>query len=181
MKIGTAIKEARARHGVTQEDLKQRLRYSREMISAIENGRRRVPEESLPELARWSPMLAMVIAEEHTGGTLPLVYLDGDIDRHPLAMTEKAIEEGEEFLEAVRGLRLVNKTSAKKLTPEDREKLTVVRQEAWESVICKLNWLAETAQIYEIDMAEEYRRVVQKLENAGYKKVQKRKNPLRKR
>lgn len=170
MSIGTAIKEARERYGVSQEDMKGVIHYSREMVSAIETGRRRIPDESLPDLARWSPMLALEIAAQHTGGTLPLIRLDGDIDRHPGIMTQKVIEEGGEFLEAVQELRLINKTSRDKLTPDDREKFTAARLEAWEDIICKLEWLTETAEVYGFDMAEEYRQVVGKLEAAGYKK-----------
>jgi len=175
MSIGTVIKEARERYGVSQEDMKGIIHYSRETLSKIETGQRRLPEDTLPRLARWSPMVALEIAAEHTGGTLPLIRLDGDIDRHPVAMTQKAIEEGGEFLDSARELRLINKTSRDKLTTEDREKFMAARLEAWEDVICKLEWLTETAEVYGFDMAEEHRQVVGKLEAAGYKKPEKKK------
>lgn len=46
MSIGTAIREARERYGVTQEGMETIIHYSREMVSAIETGRRRVPEDT---------------------------------------------------------------------------------------------------------------------------------------
>lgn len=171
MGIGTALKDARARYGVSQEEMEPIINYSREMVSKMENGHRNVPGELQPVLSRWSPSMALAVAAEHTGGTLPLIRLDGDIDRHPLAMTEKAIEEGAEFLEAARNLRLINKTDPGKLNPEDLKQFKVTRFEAWEDVICLLEWLTETAEVYGFDMAEEHRQVVEKLEGAGYKKA----------
>ncbi|WP_066639196.1 helix-turn-helix domain-containing protein [Desulfolucanica intricata] len=167
MEIGYVLKKVRERRGMRQADLGPVINYSRETVSAVEAGRRRLPEDAQPVLSRFSPLIALAIAAVHSGETLPLIYLN-NIDRHPVVMTAKAVEESLKYLEAVKKLNLINKNTKEELTEEVRELFEKAREECWDDVICKLNWLVETAEVYGFDMHAEYRRIVKKLEARGY-------------
>lgn len=93
---------------MSQQELAKKIHVDRTTVGKYENGKRRIPKDIRPELAKAldDPVVYFAAEEEATGGvTLP--YLDGDkIDHSPAAMKELVQWEVNEALEKLKDAHL---------------------------------------------------------------------------
>jgi len=114
MAIGQAIREARMKRGLTQEDAGRIGYVSGKMISAIETGRRAASPDVLERLvtAMDHPRLYMEAAAEVTGGVFASPWLDGEgVDLHRTSVWAKTCEELREAVRVVAAADVINAPS----------------------------------------------------------------------
>lgn len=100
-KLNKAMKEMR--DGKTQEQMASQLNTSRELVSKYENGRSKIQPDISRVMMKMNdyPPFAIALRNEYTG--TGAVWLDGpNVDLHHASVKEKAIEEMEEALTALR-------------------------------------------------------------------------------
>jgi transcriptional regulator with XRE-family HTH domain len=183
MCLAEAIREERDRLDLSQEELGAMLHYSAKTVSAIENKRRRLPEEAKLKLAAMSPRLALEICGECPANIFSTDWLDGEVvDLSPLAVTAKLIEETEELLEALRGLArsLVNKNSPELLTEADRADLENALLEMMDLLLGGKVWTVKMALVYGnkvVDLRAVREKHRQKLIKSRYIRMRKKEKP----
>jgi len=168
--IATAFQEELPRLGLTQRELARLTSYSRQAVTAWANGRRRVPDEAKAELARVSPRIALELCAACPANIFSAGWLNGQVDLSLMAVTTKLAEELEELAEALRKLRLVNKTKPEHLDEEDRKTLLAAWQEALDVVTGIEVWMIRGAQDYRLDLTGEARKHRAKLVARRYRK-----------
>lgn len=177
MCLAEAIREERGRLSLSQEEFGSMICYSAKMVSAVEKGRRKTPEDAKPKLAAMSPRLALEICSECEVNIFPTDWLDGPVvDLSPLAVTEKLKEELAELLSALNRISLVNKTKPEHLTENDRVLMGEISQEVLDILLGGKIWLIKMALDYEIDLQEERKRHTDKLIRSKYIRVKRQKN-----
>lgn len=183
MCLAEAIREERDRLDLSQEELGNMIHYSAKMISAIETGRRHLPDDAKLKLSAMSPRLAMEICSECPANIFPTEWLDGEVvDLSPLAVTAKLIEETEELLEALRGLNLVNKNSPELLTEKDRAALENALLEMMDLLLGGKVWAVKMALTYGnkvVDLQAIREKHRQKLIRSRYIRTKKKEKPLK--
>lgn len=100
-RLTVAMREMR--DGKTQEQLAMQLNVSREGISKFENGRSKIPPDISRSMMQMNdhPPFALALRNEYT--KTGAVWLDGpNADLHHCSVKEKAVEEMEEALTALR-------------------------------------------------------------------------------
>jgi len=179
MCLAEAIREERSRLDLSQEEFGSIIHYSAKMVSAIETGRRHLPDDAKLKLAAMSPRLALEICSECPANIFSTDWLDGEvIDLSPLAVTAKLIEETEELLTALRGLNLVNKNSAELLTDSDCAGLGNALMELMDILLGGKVWAVKMALTYGnrvVDLQAIRQKHMQKLIRSRYIKRQKNK------
>lgn len=170
--VAVAVKEARTKRGIRQDDIARLAHVHRTYISHLENGR--VPDnpEVLRTLAKELDCAWLYKALHEAVASLVFVHrkLDGEnVDLHRSSVKAKTLEELEEAIEAVRGFDAVNKPG--NVTPEQREEIIegLMMQllgaenaiETLVSVICEE---------YGISVSEVYERFNKRMQDKGYQR-----------
>lgn len=164
MHKGEVMREERNKQGLTQEQLASITGLSRRYISFFENGRE-IPQEHLESIADALDSYRLKLAAR--GNALPC-YLLNLVDDSPVAAKQKAIEELEEALQALKELDLVNKTSAEDLTEEDIAQLKVVLLELYDLDNLADNLFVFLQEHYDLDLEATHEEWKHKSINKGY-------------
>lgn len=100
--------------GKTHQEIAEELHVSRSMVSMVETGKRKYPEECEPTIARMCFKAALKIANERTGGYISnLLNYEPNVDLHPAALKERLLYEIEEAVSALEGLKLAKRMDPK--------------------------------------------------------------------
>lgn len=175
MCLADLIKKERDRLNLTQQGLGDILHYSAKTVSAVETGRRQLPDEAKVKLAQLSPRLAIEICSECPANIFPADWLDGEVvDLNPVAVNTKITEESDEFSAALRMMCLVNKKRSEHLTEQDRAAQKVALMEGMDLLVGIKVWMVNLAQHYGHDLQEVRMEHEQKMVNSRYIK---RRNP----
>lgn len=114
--IGDAITAYRIESNITQAQLAAHLHFDRSMLSKVENGQRKWPEEHDAKLSGLSWKLALQIADERSGGFISNILNEvPNLDLHPAALKDVLLKEIEDAKTALEGLLM-----AKHLDPAKR-------------------------------------------------------------
>lgn len=150
MIVGTTIKTARR---MTQGVLADMVHVSRELISAVETGRRKLPRDVSPDLARIidDGSVYMTIMREVSG--IGPVFLN-NIDNHPLACVMKMLEEMREAISKTEGIIPILINGPGRASDEDRQKLRDWGLECCEAGTAKENAMSRTFKGFAMSLAE---------------------------
>jgi transcriptional regulator with XRE-family HTH domain len=131
-KLGEILREERERLGLTQRELAATAHVDRANISRYENGVMDIPHDVVCKAARamGSHKLRAQTCFECQISSLTMPHLDL-VDMHPMTVASVVVEELQEAVVALQGLRLANKRMASDLTTED----LLAMAEAGEQVI----------------------------------------------
>lgn len=131
-KLGEILREERERVGLTQRELASTACVDRANISRYENGVVPIPHDVICRAVKTmgSHKLRAQACFECQINTLTMPYLDL-VDMHPMTVITVLVEELEEAVVALQGLRLANKRAAGDLTIEDHQAMN----EAGEQVV----------------------------------------------
>ena len=170
--VAMAVKEARAKRGVRQDDIARLAHVHRTYISHLENGR--VPDnpEVLRTLAKELDCAWLYKALHEAVASLVFVHrkLDGErVDLHRSSVKAKTLEELEEAIETLKGFDTVNKPS--NVTPEQREEIIeglMMELLGAENAIETL--VSVICEEYGISPAEVYERFNRRMQEKGYQK-----------
>lgn len=174
MCLADLIKKERDRLNLTQQGLGDILHYSAKTVSAVETGRRQLPDEAKIKLAQLSPRLAIEICSECPANIFPADWLDGEVvDIHPVTVNTKMTEESDEFSSALKMMCLVNKKRPEHLTEQDRAIQKVALMEGMDLLVGIKVWMVNLAQHYGHDLQEVRREHEQKLVSNRYVKRRK--------
>lgn len=168
--LGRILKDARTEYGITQKGLGDMFHLSGSMISEVEQGRRRIPKDIKPRLAREldDPALYLTLAREATGG-IGAAWLDR-IDGHRVCCVMKFREE------VIEALEMLEQVMPVLLRPEGREQVTTgeldtiktTMVEIIEVVTASQNTVARLAKGYGFNLAQLWDEHQEKLIRSGY-------------
>jgi len=148
--VGTVIKKFRP---ISQEKLARKFNVSRELIAAIETGRRRVPQDVSPRIARFIDHSAVYTAFQREASGVGPVYLN-NIDDHPLTCVMKMLEEFREVVEKTGEVVPILIKGPKRATDEDRQKLKEWGLECCEAETANENAMGRVFKEYNMSLAE---------------------------
>lgn len=171
MGVAAAIREARVRVGLKQEDLAPVTYLSPKTISAIENDRRKLPPDAAARLSQYldDPRVYMEVAEEVTGGVFVSPWLDGEVDLHRSSIRFKLLEELEEILGAMKAVpEMVNARSGDQLTEGAKVRLKETMLQALDARVAIDHFVAVTCSTYGFSVRQLYRDHRRKLEGRRY-------------
>jgi transcriptional regulator with XRE-family HTH domain len=115
MAISDAIAEYMHETGLKQREIAEQLHFDRSMVSKIISGERKWPEAHDAQLAGLSWKLALVIADERTGGYISNILDDiPNLDLHPAALKDVLLKELQEAENALEELILAKHIDPKK-------------------------------------------------------------------
>lgn len=101
--------------GFTHQDIADELHISRSLVSMAASGKRKIPKECEPALARLCHRAALKIASDQSGGYISNIYdTYSNLDIHPSALREMALIEIMEAQQALEALILVRMDPLKK-------------------------------------------------------------------
>jgi transcriptional regulator with XRE-family HTH domain len=101
--------------GYTQQNIADELHISRSLVAMAATGKRKIPKECEPALARMCHRAALKIASEQSGGYISNIYdTYSNLDIHPSALREMALVEITEAKQALEALILVRMDPQKK-------------------------------------------------------------------
>jgi DNA-binding XRE family transcriptional regulator len=166
-RAASSLKESRKNLGKTQLQLSLDTFLSREAISKQENAEYKVQ----PELAHYflekhnNPWLAFEAAAEYV--TWGPIKLDGDnVDLHRSSVKEKAIEEFEEMLEALKDINTVN--HPKSLSTFELENIKRALIEIAEGMTAAMNLFSVLCDEYGISYQKIWQEHYQELRAKNY-------------
>lgn len=167
---GYALKEARTAYGLTQSALGSMAHLSGSMISEVEHGRRKLPKDVRPKLARQldDGQLYLTLAREATGG-VGAPFLN-KIDDHRVCCVMKFREEVFEALTMLEQVMptLLKAASREGLSIEEVEALKNTLIEIIECITAAQNTVARLAKTYGFSLAALWDEHEAKLIAAGY-------------
>lgn len=168
---GQALRTGRERQGITQRDLGRQIGYSDAWVSAVENGRRRLPQAVMAHVADAldDPEVYLAVAREVTNGVMVAPVLDGPracLD--PLACMVKSMEENEEAAVAGRTVLPLMAVAPEALTPEEREMIKAALIEEAESATGSIVNLSVQCRAYGFSPAEIWMTHLEELAIKGY-------------
>lgn len=122
--LADMFRRERIAQGMTQTDLAQVARVSRTTIAAYESGERKIPDDVLGRVIHHlgSVELQSQKCWECEVNIFMLPLLD-QVDRHPMTIRSKLIEEMQEAITALERMNLVNKLSAESLSEYEKVQL----------------------------------------------------------
>lgn len=168
--IGSALKEARAGYGITQKGLGDMFHISGSLVNEVEHGRRRLPREIKPKLAREldDPALYLTLAREATGG-IGAPWLDR-IDDHRVCCVMKFREEVIEALEMLERVMpvLLRPGGREQVTASELDVIKTTMVEIIEVVTASQNTVARLAKSYGFSLAQMWDEHQEKLIRSGY-------------
>jgi transcriptional regulator with XRE-family HTH domain len=169
LSIGQAIKDLRDRHGLTQENFGKELHISKQLVSHIENDRRKMHESIAEKLLEEydDPYLNLTILREFSRGyTAPQVngkYIDWE---NRLVLNEVAKQEAKEVIELLQSVNLIKPPHES--TKEEIERIEKVAEEITEAEWMLHNLKAKLASAYGISIKEINKRVEMKWRAKGW-------------
>lgn len=117
MSVGDAIAAFREETNTSQRELAHELHFHPTMISKVESGERKWPEAHDAKLAGLSWKMALILADERTGGYISNILGDRpNLDLHPAALKDCLMREMDELRVALEELIM-----ARHLDPEKRK------------------------------------------------------------
>ncbi|GAB7387417.1 hypothetical protein BSNK01_12530 [Bacillaceae bacterium] len=170
MSLGTVLQEAREEKGIAQEQLAFELNLSRQMISHVENGRRKLPKDVAPKSARILDCGFYIIELAHyfTGGAFAK-KLNGDrVDLHRGIVTMKTLEELREAHDAIEKADVTDHPSA--VTKEQRERIEHAAIQALDAVVALLHYVAVMCRDYKFSWFGLWMKWRKKARERGYLK-----------
>ncbi len=146
MSVGEMVRGALKGHSVST--IARETNYSEDALYKAIEGKRRIPRDARPHLAKMHLLAGLAVALEDTGYVCfePLAG-----DRHPLAMAEKVRLELHRLVDEIEILpaHLVDKLQAGDLAPEDKALLEDVDQEMIKLLRALFSFLVESQDQYE--------------------------------
>jgi hypothetical protein len=140
------VRDAMKGHSVSV--IARETHYSEDALYKAIEGKRRIPRDARPHLAKLHLLAGLAVALEDTGYVCfePLAG-----DRHPLAMVEKVKQELHRLVDEIEILpqHLVDKLRAGDLAPEDKVLLEDVDQEMIRLLRALFSFLVESQDQYE--------------------------------
>lgn len=171
MSVSTALRHARRRRGLRLRDVGREIYLSPKTVSAIETGRRRLPHDLAPRLARAleDPELVAALAAEVTGG-MAAPWLNGErVDLHRASVRIKAIEELSEAIEALAKCEpIVNCRCADDLDEPGRRLVAEAVHHSVEAETAARTVVGVLCQTYGLSLAQVYREHILELQAKGY-------------
>lgn len=175
MGYGTAVREARATYGRTQNDLARSVHMSDSMLSDIERGKRMPAPDVMRSLLSEldDPRLLMETGLAATGG-LGSPYLN-NVDRHRMTMAAKVREELQEVIECFDRVQTIL-ISVRDPEGLDEDQVALIKETVIEMIEAETalkNTIAEYCIFYRISTRGMYREHYQKLIRCGYLRKEK--------
>lgn len=167
--VSEAIKEARLKNNLTQEELGQMGYISLKTVSAIECGRRNIAPDVLGEITRKldNPRLYMEAADEITGGVFGVPWLNGEnVDLHRASVKEKVVEELEEAISAISNIKVMNNPKACK--EEQLNKIYKSIEEVIDVYVAAAHYVAVMCDEYGFNIKSLFQEQRRKLIKNGY-------------
>ncbi|MGZ0084549.1 helix-turn-helix domain-containing protein [Caldibacillus thermoamylovorans] len=162
-----AVKEARQKTGMTQQQLSFDIYESRESVSHQENGRYRVQ----PNISKYfaekhnNPWVALEAAAEYTGWGP--VKLDGEmVDLHRASVTMKTREELTEALEAIESVCVAN--HPRSIREFDKQRLEEAMMQAIDAIVALTQYVAVICMDYGFSWWKMWQKHRAKLQAKGF-------------
>ena len=173
-RLGEVMRKERERRGFSQRELARAVGVDRSMISHYELGKAAMPHDVLCRTIRIlrSNKLRIQACFECEVNLLTMPYLD-KVDMHPMTVLSVVIEELEEAIDALKGLRLANKRTPDDLTEEDRESMVYAGEQIVDLLAGFDTLLSTWHEWYEFDIEKQAVAGYEKLFNRGYATRQK--------
>jgi len=169
--VSTALKKAREAKGLNQRAVGDMCYLSHKTISAIENGRRKLPKDVSPKVATMldDPELYAALQAQVTGGVAS-PWLNGDkVDLHRASVRDKTVEEMSEAIEALMKAKvLANAKTAADLNAEGKQQVLQALHEVVEAQTACQVCVGILCRTYGISMAQVYRDHLSELRAKGY-------------
>ncbi len=146
MSVGEMVRGALKGHSVST--IARETNYSEDALYKAIEGKRRIPRDARPHLAKMHLLAGLAVALEDTG----YVYFEPmPGDRHPLALVEKVRGELHRLVDEIEILpaHLVDKLRAGDLSEEDRALLDDVDREMIRLLRALFSFLIESQDKYE--------------------------------
>lgn len=162
---------ARARErsgGLSQAELARRTHVSRGLVGMMESGDRTPTPEFIASAAKATGDYTLIV-EASSGSPLGL-FSGGVLDKadlHPVVVQSKFLEEMEEAIRAVSGVKLINKRDAADFTAVERTGLERAADEVYDLFTCCTAWLINAGK-FGICLTETKKRHHLKLKTRGY-------------
>jgi len=153
------------------KEMGERFFLSGSMINEVEHGRKKLPKDVKPQVARQMDdgWLYLEIAQEATGSVMVSPFLD-NVDDHRVVGLLKFGEEVREAIEALNGIMpiVLRARNQAELRPGEKQKVEAAMLEVIEATTAAQNALARVAKCYQISLAELYDRHQEELVQKGY-------------
>ncbi len=168
-KIGEVMREERERLGITQRELARVLNVDRAMISRWENGVCAMPHDVACRAihALGSNKMRTTYCFECGINLLTMPWLDR-VDMHPMTVISVVVEELQEAIEALGGLRLANKRTAADLDERDRQAMSSAGEQVVDLLSAINTLLSGWHEWYGFDIDAQAVKGYQKLFARGY-------------
>lgn len=169
MTVGTALRTARRKQGMSAEALAEYVPYSREMIQKIERGERKIAKDMRGTLGRQldDPTLYLALAHEATGGVMCSPLLNA-VEKHRLVLKDLFLIE---LAEAEHHTREAQRLFLKPvLTDEEKDRATEVCLEILEALTAGENLVVALAKEHGIKLSDLWDEHENRLVEAGYLK-----------
>lgn len=169
MCIGSVLREERIRAQLSQGELARMLRVSPSALSAYEREERAIPRDIVMAAVRClnSPRLGITMCHQCPANIMRWPWLDL-VDRHPVVVRDKLIEELREAAEALEAVCLINRRRAEDLTTNDRKALDAAVEQLADVLPAAMMGLAVIAEVYGYDLGAVSRRLNEKLTGRRY-------------
>ncbi|UOQ94062.1 helix-turn-helix domain-containing protein [Halobacillus shinanisalinarum] len=168
MNFGQALKQLRARQGLTQEQVAHDLNISKQLVSHVETGRRRLHEE----IARKSlscyddPIYAMNVMYEFSNGFTAPQLTGTSIEWHRLCIKEITVREMEKALAILNEVSLCK--PPKEADWEERKRIASAVDELLDTEIAISNMKVILASEYSISLRKHMSRKIPDWKEKGW-------------
>jgi transcriptional regulator with XRE-family HTH domain len=169
--LPVVFQTARMNRGLNQREMGRIMNLSEKTVSAIETGRRNLPQDLTPKAAKVldDPELYCALQVTVTGG-VATPWLDGEkVDLHRSSVRDKAIEECSEAIKALAEAKaMVNCKSAEDLGEKGYEQIQEVLHQAVEAETALQILIGVVCKTYDISIAQVYKDHHAELKAKGY-------------
>lgn len=137
----------------TQKEAARQIYYDHTLLNKILSGKRPVPPDARPKLAKMHMVAGLALAQEATGYNI-FGYIEGD--RHLQTMIRRVEKEDAEADAAMKpvGWRLIDKKKPEDLSKEDVFALNAVAKEVGDRVKADINFLIELEENFRLGLLE---------------------------
>jgi transcriptional regulator with XRE-family HTH domain len=167
--VSAMLRKERLAQGVTQEELAKVANVSRTALASYESGVRKIPDDVLGRVINHlgSVELQSQKCWECEVNVFLLPLLD-QVDRHPMAVRTKLIEELKEAVTALEELSLVNKLTAESLSEYERVKLNEVLIQILDVIPAIQLFVNAVAHHYDVPLGDLKANMYAKCRSKGY-------------
>ncbi|MCU9614123.1 helix-turn-helix transcriptional regulator [Caldibacillus lycopersici] len=154
--IGEALRHLRGEEELTQEQLAFDLNVSKQMVSHMETGRRKMQKDiAKAALSTYDvPEVAIELIYEFSGGYTSPLFNGKAIERHRLALEEFAIRESKEAIRILEEVSFIKPPG--ETTSDERERVGRVIDELIDAEAAINNLKAILAKEYKISLKKRY-------------------------